>query len=203
MSKSLPLIKQKKPLILASGSKSRQTLLQALGLEFTIHPSAVDEETIKNSHHGSYEELALLLAQSKALTVSAQYSDQVIIGADQLNVMDNMIFDKPGTHERATWQLQTLNGKTHRLLTAVCMAVNKQIVWHHLEPIALSMRSLTPDAIERYLQLEKPYQSCGSYHFEGLGKWLFTNVSEHDSTIVGLPILPLLNALISFEAVSL
>jgi septum formation protein len=194
---------QQRPIILASGSKNRQQLLHSVGLELAVQPSGVDETAIKQGYKGdSFKNLALLLAQAKARAVSNLQKDSIIIAADQLCVFDNEIFDKPITHEQAIAQLIRLNGHTHQLLTAVCIASNDQMLWSYLEPATLTMRSLSREMIERYLRLEQPYQSCGSYHFEGLGKWLFKEVSAHESTVIGLPVLPLLNALIDLGFVS-
>lgn len=193
-----------KPLILASGSISRQKLLSDAGLKFDIHLSNVDEDKIKKDFQDNdFEQLALTLAKEKALVVSTKYPDIAVIAADQLCVLGHEIFDKPLSHTRAQEQLKELNGKKHRLLTAVCVAKEGQILWSYLEPVYLTMRHLSDQTIEHYLNLETPYNSCGSYHFEGRGKWLFEDVSEHESTIIGLPILPLFNALIEFDLVSI
>ncbi|WP_133129430.1 Maf family protein [Legionella yabuuchiae] len=184
-------------LILASGSVYRQKLLKQTGLTFDVHPSTFDESVLKSAFQGKeYGELAVQLAQEKGLDVSQSFPETGVIAADQLCICEEILINKPITHERAQAQLNFLSGKTHHLLTAVCIAYQKKIVWQHLEVVALTMRTLSPTLIDRYLKLEKPYQSCGSYHFEGLGKWLFHHVSGDETTIIGLPVLPLLNGLI-------
>ncbi|GGI89661.1 Maf family protein [Legionella impletisoli] len=184
-------------LILASGSVHRHKLLKQVGLSIETHPSKVDEDVIKKAFRGNeYSELALQLAREKGLSVSDFFPKAGVIAADQLCLCENTILDKPLTHERAHAQLSFLSGKTHHLLSAVCLVYQKSVVWQHLDIITLSMRSLSSDVIDQYLKLDKPYQSCGSYHFEGLGKWLFEEATGNEAAIVGLPILPLLNALI-------
>lgn len=194
-------IKQK-PLILASGSKSRQQLLNALGLIFEIKPSEVDEDLIKSQFQGSsFQELAQLLAQAKALAVSNQYPDHYIIAADQLCVMNKTIFDKPMNHANAVEQLKKLSGKSHQQIAACCIAKAGKILWEIQDVALLEMHVLEESTIQAYLHKDKPYYSCGAFHYEGAAKWLFRKVHGSDSTIQGLPIHQLIQALISLEIV--
>lgn len=195
---------QQTDLILASGSKSRKKLLEDAGLSFDIHPSDVDEQAIKNTFEGDdFGALALKLANEKAVEVSKIYPGSIIIAADQLSVLKGKIYDKPLTHLKAVEQLSSLSGKTHTLYTAVALVKNQMSIWEYVEPAKLTIRALTQETIEHYLKLEKPYHACGSYHFEGLGKWLFESVEADESTIVGLPLLPLYNALLSHNIVQI
>ncbi|AHE67873.1 Maf family protein [Legionella oakridgensis] len=196
---------QQVPLVLASASKNRQKLLQNCGLQFSIRPSNIDESHIKKHYKGhSFSDLAMLLAKSKAMSVSQELPNDVIIAADQLCVLDNQYFDKPIAHAIAKQQLEQLSGKSHQLLTAVCLVKNNQILWQHLVCTIMTMHCLKPSTIENYLHIEQPYHSCGSYHYEGLGKWLFKEIHHGDeSTIIGLPLLALLNALQALNIVSI
>jgi septum formation protein len=191
------------PLILASGSKARQQLLEALGLRFDVILSHCDEEAIKRqSTHQTYQELALELAIAKALVVSEERPEHYVIAADQLCVLEGRIFDKPGNHQVAKQHLSQLSGRTHEQISACCLAKEGQIVWSAHDTALLTMRHLSERTIEAYLLCDKPYQSCGAYHYEGAARWLFERVTGHDSTIQGLPLTLLIQALMDLRVVT-
>lgn len=192
------------PLILASASKSRMMLLSSLGLTFEVIPANCDESLIKKNFpiSGSLLDMASLIACSKALEVSQHYPDPFVIAADQLCVIGDKYLDKPLTHTTAFSHLRLLSGKTHQQIAALCIAKGGQIVWQHHDIATLTMQELSEETIEAYLQTVKPYQSCGAYHYEGLAKWLFKEVQGSDSTIQGLPLLPLAQALIELKAIN-
>ncbi len=195
---------QKKPLILASGSSIRKKLLQSLGVDFLIIPSDCDEDMIKKNHASTdFISLGLTLAKTKALAVSQRYPEHLVIAADQLCVIEQQILDKPMNHSTAIQHLQLLSGKTHQQIACLCIAQHQEILWQHYETAVLSLRNLSLATITAYLQLEQPYHSCGAYQFETLGKWLCREVKGHEDTILGLPLLPLTNALIELGAVTL
>lgn len=192
------------PLILASASQSRQQLLQAMGLKFAIIPSHCDEERIKKlSQNLSPVELAATLAASKALLVSEDYPEHFVIGADQLCLMGDIIFGKPGNHEVAVKHLRQLSGHKHQQISACCIAKEGKIIWATQDIATLTMRQLNDRTIEAYLHADRPYASCGAYHYEGLAKWLFAEVIGSESTIQGLPIQPLIQAFIELDIISL
>ncbi|KTC77099.1 Maf family protein [Legionella brunensis] len=192
------------PIILGSASKSRIALLNSLSLDFEVVPAACDEETIKqNLRTKPMLELANALARCKALEVSHRYPSHFVIAADQLCIIDDKYLDKPLNHNTATAHLRLLSGKTHQQMSAYCIAKEGNIIWQDHDIATLTMRNLNDSTIEAYLKQDKPYQSCGAYHFEGLGKWLFSNVKGSESTILGLPLLPLVQALINLGAISL
>lgn len=190
---------QQAPIVLASGSRARAELLRRLGLHFRVHCSEVDEDAIKQrlAQDSDPEFLAHALAVAKALAVSNEHPDQYIIAGDQLCVMDNRIFDKPGNHANAVLQLQTLAGREHWQYSAACLAYNGAILWQGIERARLRLRPLSLEAIEHYLASESPYQSCGSYHYENKGRWLFDQVEGSDACIQGLPLQSLCNALLA------
>lgn len=197
-------LQQKRPLILASGSLIRQKLLLSLGLEFLVIPSHCDEDLIKKEHNSTdFLSLGLKLAQQKALEVSLKYPEYIIIAADQLCVIDNILLDKPLDHQTAVNHLRTLCGKTHQQIACLCIAHNQQIVWQHHDIAELTVHDLSEDTIERYLQEERPYHSCGAYHYESSGKWLFKEIKGTEDTILGLPLRPLMNALINLKAIAI
>ncbi len=195
---------QHKPLILASGSAIRLQLLNSLGLEFLVIPSNVNEDTIKELHQTSENiELGFALAKSKALEVSKRYPEHYIIAADQLCVIENAILDKPLNHQTAIEHLRLLSGKKHQQISCLCIAKGDQILWQYHDIAHLTLHYLNENTIEAYLQSEKPYQSCGAYQYESKGKGLFKEVSGSEDTILGLPLLPLANALISLGVVTI
>lgn len=192
------------PLILASASQSRLKLLASLGLHFEVIPANCDEDYIKKNVDSSSSliDMATLLACSKALEVSQRYPNHFVIAADQLCVIGDQYLDKPITHATAVAHLQLLSGKTHQQIAAICIAKGGVVIWQHHDIATLTMQELSDKTIESYLQLEQPYQSCGAYHYEGLAKWLFKEVQGSDSTILGLPLLPLTKALIDLRAIN-
>ncbi|KTD25652.1 MULTISPECIES: Maf family protein [Legionella] len=197
-------IHQQHPLILASASKARFELLSSLNLRFEVIPSNCDEEKIKQCFNsGTFLEMALLLASTKALELSQLYPQHFVIAADQLCVIDDQYLDKPLTHANAVNQLRLLSGKSHRQIATTCIAKRGSVVWNHSDVATLTMHELSDKTIEAYLRLAKPYQSCGAYHYEGAAKWLFKDVQGSDSTILGLPLLPLTQAFIHLEIVKM
>ncbi|BCA96353.1 Maf-like protein [Legionella antarctica] len=195
---------QQQPLILASGSSIRSKLLNSLGLQFSVIPSNCDEEALKKMHQSkSIVDLGFALAKTKALDVSQHHPEYFVIAADQLCVIDNKILDKPLNHQTATKHLQLLSGKKHQQIACVCIAKNNEIIWQQHDIATLSVRNLNEQEIDAYLHGEQPYYSCGAYHYETQGKWLFTEVIGNEDTILGLPLMPLTNALQKLGAVHL
>jgi len=194
---------QKQPLILASSSKIRAQLLETLGLDFLVIPSKCDEDHIKNQDFSNILDLGFALAAAKALEISNHYSEHFILAADQLCVIDDKILGKPHTHDKALEHLHLLNGKKHQQIVCMCIAYNNKIVWQHHEIAYLTLNQLNDATIERYLRHEQPYNSCGAYHFETQGRWLFKQIEGYEDTILGLPLIPLTNALIELELIKL
>lgn len=194
---------QHKPLILASGSSIRLKLLNTLGLDFLVIPSNCDEEEIKRIHKSdSILDLGFALASCKALDVSRRYPDHYVIAADQLCVIGKKILDKPLNHQTAIEHLRLLNGKKHQQIVCLCIAKGNRILWQHHDQANLTLHYLSEKNIEAYLQSEKPYHSCGAYQYETQGKWLFKEVNGSEDTILGLPLIPLANALLSLGVVN-
>lgn len=194
---------QQQEIILASASAIRGRLLESLGLEFSSIPSDCDEEAIKNQFATQdWPKLGFALAEAKAKIVSQAHPNAFVIAADQLCVLDNQLFDKPLKHEIALKQLQALSGKTHRQIACLVIAKEGEILWRFQDEARLTMQELSPTTIEAYLKKEKPYHSCGSFQYETEGKWLFREVEGHVETILGLPLLPLTQALFKLGAVS-
>jgi len=184
-------------LILASASPARQTLLRHAGLKCFAMPAAVDEAALKRDFTGDAPSLALHLASAKASEVAAEYPQALVIGADQLLVCEGRQFDKPATLAQAGEQLRLLSGRTHTLVTAVCVHQGGALVWSNVAQARLTLRPLSEPFIAQYLASEgEALTGCvGAYRLEGLGAQLFTSVEGDFFTILGLNLLPLLGYL--------
>jgi septum formation protein len=185
-------------LILASTSITRQQLLGNAGIAFTIERPPVDEYRIKSDNpKASPKQLASLLAEAKAITVSQMHPSGVVIGADQILEFAGKSYDKPRTMAEAADHLRILRGQTHQLLSAVCCAKSGKSLWQHGELATLTMRNFSDRFLDKYLADvgQDALASVGAYKLEGPGLQLFSAVAGDHSTILGLPMLPLLQFL--------
>ena len=179
--------KTKKKLILASGSRIRRQLLEGVGLEFQVINSNVDEDLLKKELHGrSFREQVSRLASEKARTVSMDNLEAFVIGSDNMCTIDDKIFDKPIDHEDAVNHLSSLSGKKHFQNNGISIFHEGREIWSNYDVTELEMKKLSPQEIEDYLNLDKPYSACGCYHFESNGKDLFTSINGLESTVMGL-----------------
>ena len=189
------------PLILASSSKVRARLLEAAGLAFSVEGPGINEhamrQAISSTGSLSAQDVAEVLARAKAEAVSELAKDAFVIGADQVLALGNHIFTKPDTMNAARSQLLDLSGKTHTLHSAVALATKGETVWAHAESSTLTMRRFTPQFIGRYLAAagESVLTSVGAYQIEGLSIRLFEKIDGDYFSILGIPLLPLLDAL--------
>lgn len=187
-------------LILASSSSTRQRLLRAAGVAFSTEAAAVDETAVLESLAAAKvrgRDAADLLAELKALKVSGRRAGVFVIGADQVLTCDGRFFSKPETVAAARAQLLQLSGKTHVLSSAVCVARDGAIVWRDVQEARLTMRALSDAFLDAYLAQAGAdiLGSVGAYHVEGLGIQLFSRIDGDTFTILGLPLLPLLDFL--------
>lgn len=195
-------------LLLASTSATRLTLLVSAGLSVETQSPHVNEREIENAAQSDRLDppaLAARLASEKALAVSRRNPDRIVLGVDQVLACEGTVFHKADDREGARRQLQALSGKTHALHSAGAVAIGGEVVESFVSTATLTMRSLGPEAIDLYLDLAGPevLHSVGVYHYEGLGVHLFDSVEGDHSTILGLPLLPLLSALRRLGCVSL
>lgn len=186
--------------ILASGSTTRQKLLRAAGVAFNVEVAPVDEASIIESltaEKAPARDVADLLAEMKAVKVSARHEQAFVIGADQVLSVGTTLFQKPGTVVGALEQLRELRGKTHVLSSAVCVARGGSVVWRVVQEARLTMRDFSDDFLEAYLADtgEEILGSVGAYHVEGRGIQLFSRIDGDTFTILGLPLLPLIDFL--------
>ncbi len=176
------------PLILGSTSIYRRELLGRLRIPFTVVAPGVDESARANERPA---EIAVRLALTKARTVARQHPDAVVIGSDQVAELDGVAVGKPGDHQRATEQLRLMSGREVIFHTAVAVVYAKRdFEGSDLARVAVRFRSLTDDEIERYLQIEQPYDCAGSAKSETLGIALLQAVESDDPTaLIGLPLI--------------
>lgn len=184
------------PLILASASSSRQSLLAQAGILFEARTSGVDEDEIKRSARAEGMEVAataLLLAEMKSLRIARSNPDAVVIGCDQILVCNDRWFDKPADLNEARTHLLALRGQTHTLVTAVICQTGEQRLWHHVAQPKLTMRRFSEAFLAEYLEAEGTAltQTVGAYRLEGQGVHLFDKIEGEHSAILGLPLLPL------------
>lgn len=187
-------------LILASGSVTRAALLRAAGLNFSQMRPAYEEEAGKQRLRAAGTDTAgqvLALAEAKALAVSATHPDAWVIGSDQMLECEGVAFDKPRDLAEAASHLQRLSGRAHRLVTGVVLLRAQKRVWRHLEAPMLQVRPLSAAFVTTYLAAigDQALQSPGAYQVEGLGVQLFSAIEGDWFSILGLPLLPLLEEL--------
>ena len=194
------------PLILASSSPFRRMLMENAGLHFQAIAADIDERAIEaplERDGAGPDAVALVLAKAKAKEVSDRYAGSLVIGSDQTMSLGSQVFHKPNTMADAENHLRTLSGQTHRLNSAIALARNGDIIWEHVSHADLTMRELPADFIHRHLTRvgEKALSSVGAYQLEGEGIQLFSKIEGDYFTIVGLPMLPLLQQLLELGAI--
>jgi len=183
-------------LILASASAIRRSMLEQAGVEIVIQPGTVDEAEEKRKHSDPVQ-LASALAEAKALSVSRDRLDEWVMGSDSVVSVCGRRFDKPSDRDQAAEHLRFFSGKEMVLTSAVALAHNGVAEWLHCDSARLKVRPLSERFIERYLDAEWPEVGycVGVFRLEGPGVQLFEAIDGSYFTILGMPLLPLLEAL--------
>jgi septum formation protein len=181
-------------LILASSSPYRRDLLQRLGLPFEVDVPGVEEDVYEGE---TPQQLVLRLSEAKARAVAERHPDSLVIGSDQVAVMEGEIVGKPGVHDRAVEQLRRASGRKVEFLTGLCL-LNTATGRAQVEavPFSIHFRVLDEERIERYLRKDQPYNCAGSFRSERLGVTLFERMEGDDAnSVVGLPLIRLVRML--------
>lgn len=186
------------PLILASSSTIRRALLESVGLEADVMPAEIDERALEFAMGTrGPKEVAAHLAQAKAEAVSRTMAHRYVLGADQTLSVAGRQLNKPAHRREAADHLVLMSGRSHQLHSGLALAINGHTVWTHVETATLHVRPLSAAFIHAYLDAAGDHvlKSVGAYQIEGLGMHLFDRIEGDHSTIMGLPLLPLLRQL--------
>ena len=185
-------------IVLASASASRKAMLEAAGVAFEIRPADVDEAAIRRELVAVPPgEVAMILAEAKALAGSAAAPGRLVLGCDSLVEVCGRIFGKPRSRDEAAEHLRMFSGQPMRLHSAAVLMRDCACVWRHGDVATLQVRALSEDFIADYLAHEWPDVGycAGVFRIEGRGVQLFENVAGSHFTVLGMPLLPLLGAL--------
>ena len=180
-------------IILASKSKVRKEILDKNNVESIVEPSNVDEEIVKLSlikEKASPEIISKNLAELKANKVSLKKIDQIVLGADSVIDLEGELISKPENREEAMTILKKLNGKSHFLISSVCISKNGSMIWNYTDKATLTMKNFSEDELKEYLSKisDEILYAYNVYQIEGEGKNLFDNINGDKDTIMGLPI---------------
>ena len=187
-------------IILASGSQIRGQMLQNAGIPFESVMPRVDEEMLKaalKAEDASPRDMADALAEAKARKVSGKHPEKLVVGCDQVLDFEGQIFPKPATAEEAIAQIKALRGKRHSLLSAIVLYHELKPVWRHVGQVRLYMRNVSDAYLDDYVTRNWPslQSSVGGYKLEEEGVRLFSRVEGDYFTILGLPLIELINHL--------
>jgi len=180
-------------IILASKSKVRKDILDKHNIENVVEPSNVDEDIVKLSllkENANPEMISKNLAELKANKISAKMQDKIVLGADSVIDLNGELISKPKSREEAMTILKKLNGKTHYLISSVCISKNGSMIWNYTDKATLVMKNFTDVELTEYLSKitdEKLY-AYNVYQVEGEGRNLFSTIEGDENTIMGLPI---------------
>ena len=182
-----------KEIILASKSEVRKKILEENGIKCIVEPSNIDENLIKESllkENITSELISKNLAELKANKISQKKSEKLVLGADSIIDLDGKIISKPLNRNDAFNILRKLNGKTHQLISSVCISKNGSMIWNYTDVANLPMKQMTNEELKSYLTKikDKELYAYNVYQIEGEGRSLFSKIEGDEDTIMGLPI---------------
>ena len=180
-------------IILASKSKVRKQILDRNNIESIVEPSNVDEDIVKLSlikDKATPEFISKNLAELKANKVSMKKNDEIVLGADSVIDLEGELISKPENREQAIEILKKLNGKTHFLISSVCISKNGSMIWNFTDKATLTMKNFSEHELKNYLSKisDKALYAYNVYQIEGEGRKLFSKIEGDEDTIMGLPI---------------
>ncbi len=180
-------------IILASKSRVRKDILDKNNIECIVEPSNVDESPVKESllkEQASSEIISKNLAELKANKVSMKKTDEIVLGADSVIDLEGELISKPENREEAIKILKKLNGKSHFLISSVCISKNGSMIWNYTDKAKLTMKNFTDEELKTYLSKisDEALYAYNVYQIEGEGRNLFVNIEGDEDTIMGLPI---------------
>ena len=191
-------------IILASKSKVRKDILNKNDIECVVEPSNVDEDPVKESllkEQASSEIISKNLAELKANKVSMKKTDEIVLGADSVIDLEGELISKPENREDAMQILRKLNGKSHLLISSVCISKNGSMIWNYTDKAKLTMKNFTEDELKNYLTKisDEALYAYNVYQIEGEGRHLFSKIEGNENTIMGLPIDKIKDHLKNYE----
>ena len=180
-------------IILASKSGVRKKILDKNNIKCVVEPSNVDEEPVKESllkEQASSEIISKNLAELKANKVSMKKNDEIVLGADSVIDLEGELISKPESREEAMEILRKLNGKSHFLISSVCISKNGSMIWNYTDKAKLTMKNFTDDELKNYLSKisDATLYAYNVYQIEGEGRSLFASIEGDEDTIMGLPV---------------
>ena len=180
-------------IILASKSKVRKEILDKNNIKSIVEPSNVDENVVKLSlikEEATPEIISKNLAELKANKVSAKINDEMVLGADSVIDLGGELISKPESREQAMEILKKMNGKSHFLISSVCISKNGSMIWNYTDKATLTMKNFSEDELKKYLSKisDKDLYAYNVYQIEGEGRNLFSSINGDKDTIMGLPI---------------
>ena len=180
-------------IILASKSKVRKEILEKNNIESDVMPSNVDEEIVKISllkEKASPQIISKNLAELKANKVSMKKNNEIVLGADSVIDLEGELISKPETRDEAMRILKKLNGKSHCLISSVCLSKNGSMIWNYTDKATLKMKKFSDDELKTYLSKisDEDLYAYNVYQIEGEGRNLFESIDGDEDTIMGLPV---------------
>ena len=191
-------------IILASKSKVRKKILDKNNIESVVEPSNVDEDIIKESllkEKVSPEIISKNLAELKANKVSIKKTNEVVLGADSVIDLDGELISKPESRQEAMKILKKLNGRSHFLISSVCISKNGSMIWNYTDKASLTMKNFSDNELKLYLSKisDEALYAYNVYQIEGEGRKLFSDIKGDENTIMGLPIDKIKDYLKNYE----
>ena len=180
-------------IILASKSEVRKEILVKNNIKCIVEPSNVDEEPVKKSllkEQASSEIISKNLAELKANKVSMKKNDEIVLGADSVIDLEGELISKPESREEAMEILRKLNGKSHFLISSVCISKNGSMIWNYTDKAKLTMKNFSDEELKKYLSKisDETLYAYNVYQIEGEGRSLFASIEGDEDTIMGLPV---------------